>query len=154
MKIIWNILLLSTAGLMAAGCSKSGSSGSSVSGAVTYKAAPVTGGIMLLHGNDKAYPATLGPDGKYTCQGVPPGDYTVTLDTKWLKNAGDIKSSGKQFGQEMKLPPDFEQKMKEMGKGNAAVYVPIPEKYSSAKTSDLKVNVGSGSNTKDFQLTD
>jgi len=149
MKTVLSVLLVSTAGFLA-GCGRSGSSASSVSGSVTYKGSPVTGGTMLFHGKDKVFPASLGPDGKYVCPSVPPGEYTVTIDTKALKKAGDSEKSS--------LAPEKETpeiaKAREMAKGAMPVYVPIPSKYADAKTSGLTVTVGSGSNTKDLPLTD
>jgi hypothetical protein len=166
MKTVWSILVVSTAGLLAAGCGKSGSSGSSVTGSVTYKGSPVTGGNMLFHGKDKTYGASLGADGKYTCTAVPPGDYVVTIDNKHLEKAGggDPEAMMKKMAGGKDLPADFAKSFEKMkaekakaniGAGEAAAkYVPIPEKYAKAETSGLKVTVGSGNNQKDFPLTD
>jgi len=157
MKTFSSVLLVATAGLLA-GCGRSGSAGNSVAGSVTYKGNPVTGGTMLFHGKDKPYPATLGPDGSYTCQGVPLGDYTVTIDNKWLEKVGDAESMMKnmgRFGED--VAGGYKEglaKMKEMGQGTMPKYVPIPEKYANAKTSELTVKVESAKNTKDLQLTD
>src|SRR5262249_13809738 len=70
MKTVLSVFLVATAGLLAAGCGRS-TSGSSVTGSVTFKGNPVTGGTMLFHGKDKPYPASLGADGKYTCPVIP-----------------------------------------------------------------------------------
>ena len=160
MKTLSSVLLFAAAGLLVAGCGKSGSAGNSVNGSVVYKGNPVTGGTMLFHGGDnKVYPASLGGDGKYTCPSVPAGDYTVTIDTKVLKDVVDPEAMMKKFGGNggsEKLPEALTKdlaKMKEVGKGMPK-YVPIPEKYANSKTSTLTVKVGSGSNTQDLQLTD
>ena len=160
MRIVLSVLLVSS-GLLAAGCGRRGSSGNSVSGSVTYKGNPVTGGNMLFHGKDKdgkdkAFPASLGSDGNYSCQGIPSGDYTVTVDTKWLENfGGDAESMmQKMSGTDVKMPQNEAfTKMKE-AKGNGLKYVPIPPKYADKKTSTLTVKVEDGGNTKDLPLTD
>ena len=46
----------------------------------------------MFHAGDKVFPATLGPDGHYSCPSVPPGDYTVTVDTRVLKDLLDPAS--------------------------------------------------------------
>jgi len=159
MKPVLSVFLVAAAALLSTGCGKSSSS---VVGSVTYKGSPVTGGTMLFHGSDKVIPASLGVDGNYACPNVPPGDYTVTIDTTSLKNIGDPESMMKKMAKEMgtdgsgeKLPEalskDFA-KMKEMG--SMPKYTPIPEKYANKKTSGLTMKVESGSNTKDWQLTD
>jgi hypothetical protein len=174
MKIVSSMVLVSTAAFMTVGCSKTGSSGSSVTGSVTYKGSPVTGGNMLFHGKDKNYAGNLGPEGKYAALGMPPGEYTVTIDTKSLEKTHSgpgkdidtmIKDMEAKFGG--KLPPEAAKRFEEMRKkmkeeapkdGDAptatAKYVKIPEKYANPKTSGLTVTVGSGSNQKDFPLTD
>lgn len=155
MKLVLHILAFSTAAVCSVGCSKSSSSGNFVSGSVSYKGTPVTGGTILLHAGEKVFPASLGPDGNYTCAGVPAGDYTVTIDNKHLKNVGDPRDIMKKMGGggPDKMPKDLA-KVQEMSKGNAPKYVPIPEKYASAKTSSLTVKVESGKNTRDLTLTD
>jgi hypothetical protein len=169
MKTALGILLVST-GLLAAGCGKSGDT-SSVSGLVSYKGNPVTGGTMAFHAGDKVFPASLGPDGKYSCLSVPPGNYTVTIDTKRLQqNVGvdpdsTMKEMFKKKGQGgSEAPGGFDEVIKklkeEQGKGKLPdmlkklKYVRIPEKYADVKTSDLSVKVGSGSNTQDLTLRD
>jgi hypothetical protein len=174
MKMIHRVLLVASAGLLAAGCGKSGSTGSSVTGSITYKGSPVTGGNMIFHGKEKNYGGNLGPDGKYTAAGMPPGEYIVTIDTKSLEKVSSgpgkdidamIKDMEEKFGG--KLPPEAAKEFEEMRKkmkeeapkdGDAptttAKYVKIPEKYANPKTSGLTVTVGSGSNSKDFPLTD
>jgi len=163
MRIGLSVLVVSI-GLLAAGCGKRGSSGNSVAGSVTYKGNPVTGGTMLFHGKDKdgkdkVFPASLGPDGNYSCQGVPAGDYTVTVDTKWLENFGDAESMMKKMAQKAGLDGAGEKMPQNQGlakepKGGAPKYVPIPPKYADKKTSTLTVKVESGNNSKDLPLTD
>jgi len=162
MKTVLSVFLVATAALLAAGCGRS-TSGSSVTGSVTYNGNPVTGGSMLFHGKDKPYPASLGADGKYTCPVIPPGDYTVTIDTKWLEKAGagdaasTIKDMANQGVTDQDLAKGFKDlaKAQEMNKAIANLkYVAIPKKYADAKTSGLTVTVESGSTTKDLQLTD
>jgi len=146
MKTVLSVFLIAMTGLLA-GCGRSGSS-SSVTGSVTYKGKPVTGGTMLLHGKDKVFPASLGPDGNYICPSVPAGEYTVTINTEGLKKNVVDPVIG---GEEQKL---FENKDLAKARASIPAYVPIPGKYADAKTSGLTLTVGSGSNTKDLQLTD
>ena len=69
--------------LLAAGCSSR--PGGSVYGKVTYHDAPVPGGIVLfVPAEGPAYKASITADGTYSTTDVPPGEYTVTVDTEFL----------------------------------------------------------------------
>jgi hypothetical protein len=165
MRTLLTLLLVSTTALVFVGCKKSDSLGSSISGTVTYKGQPVTGGTMLFHASNNVFPASLKGDGTYTIANLAPGDYVVTVDTRALKNKGDPESMMKSMTQKMgkgdgaveKLPDSVAKslaKMKEMKQDNSVQFVQIPEKYADPKTSGLKVSVQAGSNTKEIPLTD
>jgi hypothetical protein len=156
-----------------AGCAKSGSgdaASNTISGTVTYKGAPVTGGLMkFIGGKGEAFHASLNPDGTYKCIGLKSGDYTVTIDTAAMKDAA---ASPEEMMNKMKkmAPPKQQQSnipkvalpdpAKEAGtqpaKGTTGSggYVPIPGKYANAKTSDLKVKYEGGNQTKNLELKD
>ncbi len=148
------------AGLAAAGCGKSTGS---LTGTVTYKGNPVTGGLMLfVDAQGKSFPGSLNPAGNYNCPDLPPGDYIVTINTSLMKPVDPGQSTKEMIakqGQDQsqtKLPESMTKdlaKVKEMG-SKTGQYVAIPDKYANAKTSGLTVKVEAGSQTKDFTLTD
>jgi hypothetical protein len=131
------------------GCSGSGGKTASVSGKVTYKNAPVTGGQIMFHTSSGApIMGAINPDGTFSFGGVPIGPATVTIDTDSLKGqAGGsdyTKMGGKHEG--FKAPEKT---------GGNPVYVKIPPKYKDPKTSKLSVDVKKGKNEDmNFDLTD
>jgi protein-disulfide isomerase len=148
------------------GCSKKAGQvpTGTVSGKVTYKNAPVTGGAMAFHGKDAAGKdalsrAVLKGDGTYTAIGVPLGDVVVTIETDLLDPAGKTTKEGKDAKQFKAI------KSEEFIKGKLKIattvpadpeqkYVKIPEKYKSEKTSPLSLKIAEGSQTKDLDLQD
>ncbi|HEX5273377.1 MAG TPA: hypothetical protein VFW33_22930 [Gemmataceae bacterium] len=129
------------------GCSGSGTKTSVVSGKVTYKGAPVTGGELKFYpeGGEPVL-GTINADGTFNTMGVPPGHVTVTVDTEPLKGpkgaGGDYTKMAR--GREGFKPP-------ETG-GHTPVYVQIPHKYKDPKTSGLSVDVKQGK-TENVELT-
>lgn len=125
-----------------------------VSGKVTYKGAPVTGGNMLFHvesgGNT---PVLLKPDGTFEGTSLPVGEVTVTIETAIMKTAGGGQQPkyGQGQGQHQAgsspMPPGVSQ-------GQGGTYVKIPEKYEKKETSPLKRTLKSGKQTWDMELTD
>jgi truncated hemoglobin YjbI len=86
----------------------------SVSGKVTYKGKPLTGGMVILTDADgKEAKADLAADGTFKLKDVKPGQYTVAVDAK-----------------------------------------AVPEKFRSAKTSALTLEIRNGENVHDIALQD
>ncbi|MBM4069309.1 MAG: carboxypeptidase regulatory-like domain-containing protein [Planctomycetes bacterium] len=145
------------AALAVAGCGKSSGS---LSGNVSYQGKPVTGGVMLLvDAKGRNFPASLNADGTYKCPEIPPGDYTVTINTSALKGTDNQEGTAKMLEKQglgndagSKQPKDLA-KVKEMSTG-AGKLVSIPPKYASTTTSTLTVKVEGGKQIQDFTLTD
>lgn len=171
MKSIRRFLgLLTVFLLILSGCSKNSQTPCSVSGKVTYKGQPVTGGGIAFHRTQEelqgGYGFTINPDGTYTGSSMPAEEYIVTIETESINKdrppptyqprgpAGMGKVGG------VKMDADsYRKKMQEMGKmpsvnEEQGKYVKIPAKYGDRKTSPLKAKLDNGSNKKDFDLTD
>ena len=122
-----------------------------VSGTVTYKGAPVTGGSITLHFDGDKPPAggSIDGNGKYAIQSTTLGKASVSIETEsqrsMMPKQTDIASP------KDGMPPEV---TKMPGGGAATVYVKIPEKYSDAKRSGLTWDVKSGQQTKNWELTD
>jgi hypothetical protein len=96
-----------------------------ISGTVTYKEKPVTGGMVTFTSAKDATETTscvIGADGRYAIGDAPIGETRVTIDTESLKP--------------------------ELG----SRYVQLPAKYLAAETSELTCTVKPGDNTADFNL--
>jgi len=139
-------LVLALAALSGCG-GRGGKNNFSLSGKVTYKGEPVTGGTLTLTPTDgKTHPVNtkLSSTGKYLI--VPPlvGELKVSIETESIRG-----KTGKAytFGPALEKPPDIDE-------SKMVKYRPIPGKYASAATSDLKVTVVQGKNEKNFDLTD
>src|SRR5207253_8000785 len=93
-------LFLFAVALLAAGCGKTPTI--SMSGTVSYKAKPVTGGVIVfIDAQGKGFPGSLNPDGSYRTPGLAPGDYIVTVDTlpvKYMNPADATKERMGKFG--------------------------------------------------------
>ena len=133
--------------LLAAGCGQA-SKGSSVSGKITYKGQPLTGGIIKLYsdaapapatrGADNSFHITIKPDGTFGASNVPEGMAKVAIESQPApsKPAGFDPKTG------IPLAP------------GTADFVRIPQKYTDPNTSGLTWDVKPGSEKKDFDLTD
>jgi hypothetical protein len=135
-----------------AGC---GDSVGTVSGRVTYQSKPVPGGLITFRptepGRNPAS-ARLDEQGRFEVT-VPAGDVVVTVDNQELKETAKGLSIAPPPG--AKIPQG---EKKESAPSPSAAerppgrYMPIPDKYNRSDTSDLKMTVKSGSQTKDFDL--
>jgi hypothetical protein len=158
------ILILPLLVALAAGCGKGNPNApASISGKVTYKSKPVTGGMITFHTNDAGInQVPIMPDGTYSYEGLPVGELKVSIDTEALN---PDRKKGQQYGgaqgKNMMSPgPEG------VGKAPAGPpgmtegtlqgeYVKIPPKYRDKATSGLTVTLSKGQNTnKDFELTD
>jgi hypothetical protein len=150
---------------LAAGCSKNPSAPAQVSGTVTYKGSPVTGGNLTFYTeNAGTYSVALDENGKYTGYDFPAADAIVTVETESLNPAkkqveykGQV-TGGPKYGR----PPGGPVKAKGMplspppeGAVTTNVkYVRIPAKYADKASSPLRVTLSAGGQTHDFELTD
>jgi hypothetical protein len=153
------LLLLALLGVVVSGCFNRRSK---VSGKVTYQGKPVPAGTVTFNAPEGGiYTYVLSTEGTYSGNDLPPAAYVVTIDTEALNPKGHpVKQYG---GAKNKTGGDpsmnYEARMKQMGKvpeGATATgeYVQIPEKYRDKKNSPLKESLVSGSNQKNFDLTD
>jgi len=137
-KICYVLLVLigSTLTLTLPGCGPSVSVGQ-VGGKVTCDGQPVAEGVVTFHNPDTgdAAQAELKPDGTFQVSnaegGLPPGDYRVTIMPPTVQLPDTAETEG--------------------GLGFKEV-TNIPEKYRSAKTSELTATVQTGSNNLDFAM--
>ncbi|HBI43626.1 MAG TPA: hypothetical protein DDY78_12370 [Planctomycetales bacterium] len=150
------VLVLPLCLVVVYGCEKANpNAAASVTGKVTYKGQPVTGGMLMFNPKTEAggvvSPASLNPDGTYSLTEAPSGDFTVTVDTESLnpdKKAQAYPGSG---GKEMpsSIPANAPKATLPEGK-----YVKIPKKYSDPKESTLTAKLTSGKQTLNFELAD
>jgi hypothetical protein len=144
---------------LAAGCARNPNAPAKISGRVMYKGNPVPGGTITLHSEGKgSYSRELAEDGTYEFADIPTGTLTVTVDTEQLNPKKKAPDYGGAIGNKMYAERvAAEQKMgrniapKGQSQGN---YVKIPLKYSSSKTSPLTVDIQSGRQVKEFELSD
>jgi hypothetical protein len=138
-------LVFASVGL--AGCGGADKKSLSLSGKVTYKGQPVTGGTVKLTPTDGKTPAVdakINGTGTYLI--VPPtvGEMKVTIETESVRG-----KTGRAYDY---VPPGG--KAPEIDTSNLPKYVRIPYKYANPSTSDLKVSIQKGKNEQDFQLAD
>jgi hypothetical protein len=146
------VILLAAVAL--AGC---GPGRGEVTGKVTYKGAPVPGGLLTFRPADprqNSVPAELSQSGTYSVV-LPAGEVTVTVDNTGLAPAPEMVVEPP-----VPLPPEVRKAMaasrpRSAGKSKRSErYVELPTKYQEAETSGLTFTVKRGSQTKDFELTD
>jgi hypothetical protein len=155
------------------GCSKSGPS-SRLTGTVTYKGEPVKAGtIYLVYEQGGQYEAAIRQDGSYQFGDLPTGNVKVLIDTETFNPEQKPKSY---TGYAKGMAKGFSEYNATVGKGEKAsgdkpgsstviltkeqkeelakVYVKIPRKYASEKTTTLTTTIEPGSQTRNFDLTD
>lgn len=118
--------------------------GDILSGKVTYRGTPVTGGTMtLLTAGEKSFKGYLRRDGTFKIFYLTPGEMKVAIETESIKDAlskFDELSKSHAPGRDIGI------------RENVPVYVMIPAKYGNPETSGLKVTINKGENTADFNL--
>jgi len=142
------VLLVPVFLVLVSGCQKGNPNAlAKLSGKVTYKGAPVTGGNLMLTAKKGGAinSIIISPDGTYSLTDLPEGEMTVTIETESIKESGAEEYGGK------KMPTSPQPKGANIVKGK---YVKIPDKYNNINTSGLSVTLTAGDNTKDFDLTD
>ncbi len=127
-----------------------------LSGKVTYKGTPLTGGTIHFQSEDLK-PAEEGglvgateiePDGTYVARSLFPGKMMVSIDVP-----ANSMDPSKMMS---KAPPQDKPADQPMpgGYGKKAALLPIPKKYASPTTSKLEIDIQKGKNTKNWELTD
>jgi len=158
---------------MTLGCSSKKSAPAVVSGKVTYKGEPVTGGTLVFFTEQGVYPVAVSAEGTFTHSDLPEGACTVTIDTEELNpnrkvQAYDQKSnatSGGPGGAKYKSKPapsasgaKGKQETSPAGEGSPqgerGQYKKIPPQYADKDKSPLKVTLKAGSQELNFDLTD
>jgi hypothetical protein len=173
------LALVLAAAAALAGCSKSGPV-SRVTGSITYKGQTLkAGAVFLVFDKGGEYHTGIKSDGTFQFIDVPTGQAKVLVDTETFNPEGQPKSyvksmQGKQYAKGMAKQYSEYNAME--GKGGssgggkgadanasltkeqkeelAKVYVKIPSKYSSEKTSPLYYEVESGSHNVTWELKD
>lgn len=159
-------LLASVLLVFVAACSSS-SAPSKVSGKITYKGDPVTGGTIYFHafladgsGNTGAsFHYVIKPDGTYIGTEMPAEKMLVSIETESLNpNRPAVKGTvAKAEGAQQQQLMDMMKKVNNVPDSSAqawGTYVKIPSKYLDPKTSGLEVTLTKGSNNYDINLTD
>jgi len=134
--------------VLAAGC---GASTGSVSGKVTTKGAPVTGGNLTFVSteNKPSASVTINPDGTYTIPKIQAGTYKICVDTESLKPTGTVPKGAIGY----KPPPGSSAGGYDpSGSTKSGTYVHIPEKYSKPESTDLTYTVKSGVQEHDIKV--
>lgn len=174
---IAGVLLLATA-VSLTGCSSGNKEyPSQVSGKVSYKGTPVTGGIITLYtATGTPFQAPISNKGTYMFPNLPEGPMTVTIETESINpdtmkkedykggkaGAGGGPGAGigamyKKAGPAPALKKGQEYKSSPVPDGASTgevAYVKIPAKYKDKETSGLKIDLKSGKQTKDLELND
>ena len=123
------------------GCGDSNKS--SVSGKVTYKNAPVTGGMITLtpDGSGQNASITIKPDGTFLTDSVVPGKYKVSVSTEGIGSGAPLPQGSSPPGG---LDPNAGMKK-----------VEIPKKYENPNSSPIPPwEIKPGGNNKTLDLTD
>jgi hypothetical protein len=116
-----------------------------VSGSVTYKGKPLTGGKVTFLGDDWAsIDGVIDEQGHYTIN-APVGNVKIGVDNRMVKLGAIRPEASKGAGPRPGSPPPDPIKGK---------YIEIPDKYYDPATSGLTFTVKSGTQTYDITLTD
>ena len=160
--------------LVVCGCAgKSDSDRVQLTGKVSYKGSPVTGGDINFHPIGKGTPTNLkiGADGTLKITGVDPGEYKVVINTDPIKGSSapapavlgkDTKDGQPQKGmpkdmvppKDMATGPPGGLNIDQSKMGVQPVYVAIPAKYKAVNTTPLTITLSKGKQEKDFELVD
>lgn len=138
------------------GCSRNPQAPGKVSGRVTYKGNPVTGGTIRFFSEDKgAYSCELADDGTFEIADIPTGKLTVTVETEHLnpsKKPPDYGGKGDaMYAERMAAEQKKGMNIRPKGESREA-YVKIPSKYANAKTSPLTITIEPGRQVKEIEL--
>jgi len=132
-------------GLVVLVCAGCGSPSGTMSGTVTYKSKPLTGGSVTFLTETGSATGTIDASGTYKVEDVPLGQAKISVFSGGGPPPMKMPGGGKDRGAGQKdLPPEAQQALKGGKQGTPGAT--IPAKYNDASTSDLKVEVKSGNN--------
>jgi hypothetical protein len=120
------------------------SSNTTLSGKVSYKGEPLTGGTITVRSSDGTMqlPGVISPDGTYSIGGLSPGEVIVTIETESIKG---------KTGVSYQAPPG--QTAPTMGV-KLEKYVPIPRNYGNPDSTPFRFTLKKGSQKRDFDLNE
>jgi hypothetical protein len=154
------VLALPIVFLVVSGC-KNSTTPAKVYGKVTYNGAPVTAGSITFQlPEGGAFHYALKSDGTYSGSDLPTGEYAVIIETESANPNRKIPTYGRaDKGAQAAGGSDYEKKMRDRGampesSGEKGNFVKIPAKYGDKAKSGLHANLGWGSNSVNFELTD
>jgi len=103
----------------------------------------VTGGMLIVWDdkNKQIAQSVIESNGHYRLSGLPPGKWKATINTDHLKGSGYTKTPP--AGSKVNLPAE--------AKGG---YVPIPPRYKNPASTPLILEVTSGSQQKNIEVTE
>jgi hypothetical protein len=131
------------------GCGgKKGPKSANLHGKVTYKGAPVTGGLVTLHpaAGGHPFPFGLDADGTYTTNGAPAGKMMVTVDTTSISQGG-IPAG-------VRPPPGADPNAGRPPGVQLPTRVNLPPKFLTKETSGVTVEITGQDQTLDIALPD
>lgn len=130
-----------------------------VSGKVTYKGAPLPGGLVTFRPADPSHNSVaveLAEDGSFKVV-LPAGEVTASVDNLALAPAAELDSGSLTvpLSPEAKKALGSTAQRKSSGAAKrSSRYVEIPPRYQDAETSGLTFTVKGGAQTRDLTLTD
>jgi hypothetical protein len=147
---------------LAVGC---GPGQGEVAGRVTYKNAPVPGGLVTFRPADGRFNSVtveLDKDGNFPAVPLPAGEVHVSIDNRELAPAdpfGEVSlnvplTPEAQKNLDVKKKKTARSEKKKRPAKRSDRYVAIPEKYHQAETSGLSFTVKRGAQTQNFELKD
>jgi hypothetical protein len=132
-----------------------------ISGSVTYKGKPVTGGtVQFVTQEGVAVSGGIDADGTYAVSDVPMGELIVVVETESI-NPDHKASTGKDADRRTKMmgdrPPPPGQGPGPGAKGGGGTageqkYIKIPDQYTKAKTSPLTFTAKAGRQVHTIEL--
>lgn len=136
------------------GCGRGKHKTTSLTGKVTYKDQPVSGGSLTLHpvdAKDKPMSIPLGSDGTFQFDAPPLGEMKVTVETESVRGQTGVAYK---IPPGMKAPDGKDIKAPEVDSSKLIKYVKIPNKYANVNSTPLKCTIKEGPNKVDFPLSD
>jgi hypothetical protein len=137
-------------GLLAVGCHDSGPAEADVSGIVTVKGKPLTGGVVTFVSEKGVQnSATIDETGHYSIR-VGVGQNKIAIDNRMMKKGASDQGGNRKNAQRVETPrlktPEAQRVIP------PGTYMPISDNYTSVETSRLTCDVAPGSQNRDFSL--
>jgi hypothetical protein len=129
----------------------------SISGSVTLKGKPVTGGsVQFYTQSGTPYSASIAADGTYSVADIPLGETIVCVETESINPVHKASKGKEAAGREAMMggrqAPSGQGGGGGGSKSEEGKYVEIPKKYSNPKTSPLTLNVKNGRQVHNIEL--